>query len=172
MRSGTSHSSLDLAGLQSVSTLSICNLHLIRAAFHLSYLHTHTHTHTLPPTLPHTHILLYYLHPPLSPSPANSPIPLPLPPLHSHLPRPQRLRQPPRDTPTTVPRPRLAHPAPAVPAIPTVRRRFARRRALGRGRGGFGFPVGGTRGRRRWCCVRLQVRAGRPAGGGFVEAGG
>ena len=55
MRSGTSHSSLDLAGLQSVSTLSICNLHLIRAAFHLSYLHTHTHT----PSLLHYHIHTY-----------------------------------------------------------------------------------------------------------------
>lgn len=156
------------ARLQGVSKLSISILLSFVRSRSFSATYTHhpsptTISTTQPPPLPNplSHILLSPL----------SPIPLPLPPLHSHLPRPQRLRQPARNTPTTIPGPRLTHPTPTVPAIPTIGRGFARRRALGRWRGRLRFTIRGARGGRWWCCVRFQVRAGRPAGGGFVEAG-
>lgn len=125
-------------------------------------------------------IRLYQIHSHQSPqhlSQHTSTLPVPIipPPLHSLLPRSQRLRQSPRNAPTAIPRARLARAA-RVPTIPAIRGGFARRRALGGGRGGLRLAVRGARGRRRrrWRRgldhVLLEVGARGPAGGRLVEA--
>lgn len=129
-----------------------CFIRLYQTRSHLVTQHLPKHTSTLPVSI-------------IPPS------------LHRLLPRPKRLRQPPSNTPTTIPRTRLARTA-RVPTIPAIRGGFARRRALGGGRGGLRLAIRGTRGRRwrRWRRgldhVLLEVGARGPTGGRLVEARG
>lgn len=90
-------------------------------------------------------------------------------PLHSCLPLPQRLRESPRNTPTTIPGSTSIDSTPTIPAIPRrVGRRLPARGPLSWGRGGLWLAVcrARRRGWGRWWSGGfdfLEVRGGRPA---------